>query len=57
MFFDLQVRINLLDEVNSCSHVDNQQSSGTIIAGFRTCCLEAGSSGGGRALVGGNRRA
>ena len=44
VFFDSQARISLLGEVDRASPVDNQWRRGAAIAGFRTCCSEAGSS-------------
>jgi hypothetical protein len=43
MFFDSQARISLLGEVNHARTVDNQRRCGATIAGFGTCCSEAGS--------------
>ena len=44
VFFDSQARIRLLGEVDRASPVDNQRRRGAAIAGFKTCCSEAGSS-------------
>ena len=43
MFFDSQAGISLLGEVNRATPVDNQRRRGAAIAGFGTCCSEAGS--------------
>jgi len=43
VFFDSQARISLLGEVNRATPVDNQRRRGAAIAGFGTCCSEAGS--------------
>jgi hypothetical protein len=44
VFFDLQARISLLGEVDWAWPVDNQRRCCAAIAGFGTCCLEAGSN-------------
>ena len=44
MFFDSQVRISLLGEVDRACTVDNLRRVGAAIAGFGTCCSEAGST-------------
>jgi len=43
VFFDSQAGISLLGEVNRATPVDNQRRRGAAIAGFGTCCSEAGS--------------
>jgi hypothetical protein len=44
VFFDSQARISLLGEVDRALLVDNQRRCCAAIAGFRTCCSEAGSN-------------
>jgi hypothetical protein len=44
VFFDLQARINLLGDVGHSTLVDNLRIRGAAVAGFRTCCSEAGSN-------------
>jgi hypothetical protein len=43
MFLDSQAKISLLGEVDHARTVDNLRRRGAAIAGFRTCCSEAGS--------------
>ena len=43
VFFDSQAGISLLGKVDRATPVDNQRRRGAAIAGFRTCCSEAGS--------------
>jgi hypothetical protein len=44
VFFDSEARISLLGEVSRATLVDNLRRRGAAIAGFGTCCSEAGSN-------------
>jgi hypothetical protein len=44
MFFDSQARISLLGKLDRAPLVDNQRRCCAEIAGFGTCCSEAGSN-------------
>jgi hypothetical protein len=44
VFFDSQARISLLGEVGRATPVDKLRRCGAAIAGFGTCCSEAGSN-------------
>jgi hypothetical protein len=44
LFFDSRARISLLSKVSHETPVDNLRRRGAAIAGFITCCSEAGSN-------------